>query len=347
MSNAMKVSEFMLHLAKQLIEERKVAESTASAYIRSLYVLNGKVPFKNLTFLKKTEEIDKKIAEYADNTQKALYSTLASVLTMFKDKPTYKKVYKFYFDKMMAKAKDMKETIDTTEKTEKQKENWIDWKEVQEKSHKLREEVAKFHSQKAITSHQWDTLLQYTVLSLYTDTPPRRNQDYMDMWVLRSKKMPKVEDLPKDKNFLLVEGKVPTSFVFNKYKTSKTYGQQILPIPNTTEQPLGDVLGMYLKHHPLAKGSKSTTPEFKFLVCADGTPITALNAITRILNKIFGKKIGSSMLRHIFLSSKYDIKEMESDATAMGHSVAEQRNYMKGSGHEELPTLVINEIVHP
>jgi len=343
MSNAMKVTEFMLNLAKQLIDEKKVAESTSSAYVRSLYILNGKIPYKNLTFLKNTEEIEKKIAEYADNTQKALFTTITSVLSLFKDKPTYKKVYQHYYDKMMEKAKGMKEAgAESSDKTEKQKENWIDWKEVQEKSQQLRDEVDKFVGQKAITPHQWETLLHYTILSLYTEIQPRRNQDYMDMWVLRSKKAPKTEDLPKDKNYMIIEGKVPTSFVFNKFKTSKTYGQQVLPIP----EPMAAVLSMYLKHHPLAKGSKATSTEFKFLVGPDGTPITAVNAITRALNRIFGKKIGSSMLRHIFLSSKYDIKGMEEDAAAMGHSVEEQRKYMKGSGSSESPTLQIDDVAN-
>jgi hypothetical protein len=41
------------------------------------------------------------------------------------------------------------------------------------------------------------------------------------------------------------------------------------------------------------------------------------------------------MLRHIFLSSKYDINEMETDAKAMGHSVEEQKKYLRGSGEED------------
>jgi hypothetical protein len=35
------------------------------------------------------------------------------------------------------------------------------------------------------------------------------------------------------------------------------------------------------------------------------------------------------MLRHIFLSDKYDVSEMKEDAEAMGHSMAEQRNYLR------------------
>jgi hypothetical protein len=319
--SAMKVSEYMLQLVKELLDTKKITESSANAYIKSLYMLNGKVPFKTLTFLKKTDDVDAKISEYADNTQKSIYSAVVSVLSLFKDKPTYKKVYSHYYDKMMGKSKQMKEDgAESSEKTEKQKENWVDWGEVQKRSSELREVVSKFG--KVVSPEQFEKLLHYVVLSLYTDIQPRRNQDYMDMWVVSKKS---VEALPKDKNYLIVDGKTPKQFVFNKFKTSKTYGQQVFDIPES----LASILSLYLKHHPLVKGSKSKTTEYKFLVSADGTPLVAPNTITRILNKIFGKRIGSSMMRHIFLSSKYDIGEMEKDANAMGHSVSEQKKYMK------------------
>ena len=41
------------------------------------------------------------------------------------------------------------------------------------------------------------------------------------------------------------------------------------------------------------------------------------------------------MLRHIFLSAKYDIGQMKEDAAAMGHSVSEQRKYMKEATEEQ------------
>lgn len=322
MSSAMKVSEFMLHLAKTLIDIKKVAESTSNAYIRSLYILNDKAPFKTLTFLKDTEGISKKIATYAENTQKALYSTITSVLSLYKDKPTYKTAYTYYHDKMMGKAKDMKEAgADTSEKTAKEKQNWIDWKDVQERSTALRTEVDKFINQKHITPEQFNVLIHYVVLSLYTEVQPRRNQDYLDMYVVKRWNA----EMPTDKNYLDLATK---HFIFNKYKTQKKYGQQKLPIP----EPLFKVIQMYIKHHPLVKGNKTKTTEYRFLVSADGSPLVAVNAITRILNRVFGKKVGSSMLRHSFLSSKYDIKEMETDANAMGHSVEEQKKYLRGSG---------------
>lgn len=317
----MRVSEFMLNLSKELVEKKQVAESTANAYVKSLYMLNGKAPFKTLTFVKDTEGIDKKISEYADNTQKALYTTITSVLSLFKDKPTYKKVYAYYYEKMMGKAKLMKEAAaDTSDKTTKEKDNWIDWKEVQEKHKELGEAVGTFVSAKNITPEQFSTLLHWVVLSLYTEIQPRRNQDYLSMWVVKKWN----ETMPTDKNYLDL---ATHHFIFNKFKTQKTYGQQKISIP----EDLMSVVRLYLKHHPLVKGNKTKTTEFKFLVFADGSPLTAVNAITRILNRVFGKKVGSSMLRHIFLSSKYGElnEEQKEDSKAMGHSVEEQRNYIR------------------
>ena len=87
--SATQITEFMLTLHKQLLDERKVAESTATAYIKALRILNEKKPFKNLTFLKKTEEIMKKVNEYAPSTQRTVVAMISSVLTLYKDKAGY------------------------------------------------------------------------------------------------------------------------------------------------------------------------------------------------------------------------------------------------------------------
>ena len=52
-------------------------------------------------------------------------------------------------------------------------------------------------------------------------------------------------------------------------------------------------------------------------------PIEKSQEITRILSKIFGKNIGSSMLRNMYLSNKYSNvnDELKSDTKDMGTSV--------------------------
>lgn len=325
--NALQVksSEFMLQLHKQLTDEKKVAETTANAYVRTLYILNEKKPFKNLSFLRSTDTISAKIEkDYAESTQKTLYSALTSILSLYKDKSTYKKVYQFYYDKMMAKAQDASKA-DTTDKTDKQEENWVSWKEVEKTANELRQKALNYAKDK-----QWDALLHSLVLGLYVWTAPRRNQDYLSMKIVRLGKKDNEAELSKEFNWLvLVPKDTPTKFIFNKYKTAKTYGQQTLDLTalTTPEKPLFDTILQYVRNHPGLKDKK--VKEAPFLVDDSGTEIVSANAITRILNKVFGKNIGSSMLRHIYLSDKYDITEMKEDALKMAHSVSQQKEYLK------------------
>jgi len=315
----MEATEFMLQLAKQLMEERKVAESTANAYIKSLYALNGKKSFKNLSFIKDTEAIDKRLSEYAETTQRALLATIVSALSLYKNKPTFKKVYQHYYDAMMKRTEAVREQEGKNEKTEKQKENWLSWKEIEERKDALKAEVATF--KKNITPAEFDTLLQFVVLSLYTDIQPRRNQDYLDMYIVKKWN----DKMPQDKNYLDM---ATHRFIYCKYKTAKKHGVQTHDIP----VPLMTSINAYLKYHPLWKGmAKRKADPVKLLVAQDGTPLTAVNAITRVLNRIFGKKIGSSLLRHIYLSDKYGntLMEMKEDSEAMGHTVGQQKDYIK------------------
>ena len=314
-----KVTDFMINLSKDLVEKKSVAESTAHAYVRTMFVLNGKEPFKTLSFLRNKDEIKKKVDEYAESTKKTVLASIVSVLSLVQDKSTYKGLYKHYHDLMMEAVKANKDK-DTSDKTEKQKENWIDWKDIMDLNKSQRLKMLEFASKKTLTHSESEQVLNTLILSLYTCIQPRRNQDYLDMMVVKKWS----EDLPKDKNYLDLTG---SRFIFNKYKTAKKYGVQTVAIPNDTENPLMDVLVAYLKHNADFKTTKGKTPT-PFLVTVDGKPLTAGNSITRILNRIFGKKVGSSMLRHIFITDKYgDLKnEMIADSVAMGHSVDEQQN---------------------
>ena len=69
-----------------------------------------------------------------------------------------------------------------------------------------------------------------------------------------------------------------------------------------------------------------------FLKTFYNEPIEKSQEITRILNKIFGKNIGSSMLRTLYLSNKYSnvIEELKSDTKEMSTSLGTAlNNYIK------------------
>lgn len=310
----MKVSEFMMNLSKRLIEERNIAESTAHQYLQTLFKLNGGKPFNNLAWTKKFEDVQKIIDTYAKSTQGNQYMVLCSALSGFADKATYKGAYNHWKSKMMDARKE-RDSEDPQEKTDKQEENWMTWEEVNKKKSELYEEILPFISTKSITAGQYEKLLNYVVLSLYTDIQPRRNQDYLDMYVV--KKLGK--DYDKTKNYYDM---ATHRFIFNKYKTAKKWGEQVEDVPEVLQK----TLKMFFTYHPLAKSK-----EFKLLVKYDGSPLNTVNSITRILNRIFDKKVGASMLRHSYLSTKYGdvLEEMKSDSVAMAHSMGQQKDYIK------------------
>jgi hypothetical protein len=109
-------------------------------------------------------------------------------------------------------------------------------------------------------------------------------------------------------------------FVFNTYKTAKTYGQQQVDI----NPKLFSLLTRWKKMYPQQKYLLETTTGRKL----------QNNDITRILNKIFGKKISVNMLRHIYISDEIlenmpKLTELEKKAEDMGHSVQNQILYKK------------------
>ena len=331
------VSDYMMTLHRELQSQRNLADSTASQYIRSLYAMNNKKPFSNLAWLKNEKSIEQRISEYARSTQKTLYSVIVSALSLVKDKPTYKKVYTHYYNQMMALNKEEQER-DKSEMTETQEENWLDWSVIKGHEERLKEEAESLKG-KELTPAQWETMLSYMLLSLFTNFEPRRNQDYQFMYVVKSPK----QATDETKNYITLSE--PRQFIFNKYKTAKTHGTQTFPVPSS----LDSVLQTYLSAHPLLRSTKSATLDKKvgikensipLLVSFDGKPLGAVNAITRILNRIFGKRVGSTMLRHIFLSNKYDVAEMNGTAEKMAHSANVQRDYMKREKVQEatIPT---------
>ena len=61
-------------------------------------------------------------------------------------------------------------------------------------------------------------------------------------------------------------------------------------------------------------------------------PYKNTNSITLLLNRIFKKNIGASMLRKMYLTSKYghNAEQLKNDMTAMGSSVeVATHNYIK------------------
>jgi hypothetical protein len=310
------ISKFMERLMNALRDEKNLSDTTIKQYIESLYLLNDRKPFTSLMFLKDFEGTMTKLSDYADSTKINRLALIVSVLDLYKHTKNYKpiwKLYKFELDKRVAD----RETKGTSDMTERENEAWITWKEVMDIRKSYDDQVAEFSKLKKLDGLQWPTMLKTLVLHLYTDLPPRRNKDFTLMQVGRS-----ITAFDPAFNYLdLDTGKMH----FFNYKTAKREGSKVIDVP----EPLMKVITEYLRLYP---GQKPTNKRLvPLLVGNSGQGLKSVNAMTRILNTIFKRNIGSSMLRHIYLSDNLGdtIKKLDETAAQMSHTRNTQSRYVR------------------
>ena len=311
--------DFEGKVIEALKNKKNLSDSSVTVYLRNLKKLNDNSPLKNFNFLNDTKKIIEKLSNYKENTKRNYLISIVSVLSLFTDAKT-KKLHDIYYDLMMKKTNEIKQEINPEDLTKKQEENWMSWDEVLEVYNKLADEVNSFIDTKQLSDQQYNKLLSYMILSLYVKLEPRRNKDYQLMYVVKSYNR---ENMDKTHNYLDVSNK---KFIFNNYKTSKKYGAKEIAISDE----LFGIIMKYLKHHPLIKTIKSDT-NIPFLVNMSGGPLDKVNSITRVLNRTFGKAIGSSMLRHIFLTGQFGptLEQQKKIAGNMAHSLEQQKEYIK------------------
>jgi len=301
------LTKFMKTIKEKLVEN-KLADGTANLYITKLRKLNSDNDFHTLSFLKDTQEIKKRIEDLGNkNTKKSYITSIVSVLNVMKIKQ-YDKiniVYKGYLNEQ----KEYFNSLDQSKKTETQKENWIEWDDIIKKYELLEEEAKKLTKEDMGTQRNRNIMNEYMILSFYVLSPPRRNADYYLMKLTNEKKT--------DDDYNYYDSK-DNKFYFNKFKTSK-YGKESFSV----NEKLKQVLKFFVSVMEVKNGD--------FILFKNDEKRISSSIMTKTLNKIFGKKIGASMLRHIYLSFKYGAveKEQEKDAEMMSHSRKEQSNYIK------------------
>jgi len=274
-----------------------VKESTKKLYTHNLKKLNDDKEIKDLKFLKKVDKILEIINQKPKNTGRSYLIAIVSALKG-KDEKLYAKYYP-YLEQLNTELKS------NTTKSEKQEANWLSQDVIMDKQRQYMSYLPK-KSKKELTEPEYNALLDLVILSLYTLTPPRRSQDYINMVI--------GEPSSTDVNFYN-----NGVFIFNQYKTNKTYKSQIEAVP----KELNDILKVYLKFKPKNE---------KLLCFYDGSCFNHSNQITRILNRIFGNKISVNMLRNIYLTSKFSpaVQELNDAVQSMGTSTNTAMNqYIK------------------
>jgi hypothetical protein len=280
--------------ASIVLASKNLKPNTIKTYLSRLSNLNGGVEPTTYKTFEDTAAVDKQLEIYATNSKRTFYIALVAFL------PETNKARKYYYSKMMEINKG---AFENTEKSQDQKDNWMTQEEVIQVWKDLKEEAEPLLDKSNLSYAETHKLKAFVLLSLFVLQPPRRALDYTAMVVVPQYK----EGMDKDFNYLSLNDK---TFYFNNYKTAGAYHTQSVPV----NPQLFNILKKY-KQEGLLLGN-------------NGKPMLG-ESMRGIFNRMFGKKVSVSMLRNIFLTSKYGgkIDELKNDVKNMATSMTMATNH--------------------
>ena len=304
---------------KDASEEISKARPTLKTNTVKQYVINLKKLQKiydtdNYDFLKKPEDVMEKLSDLHYLSQRNILNAVVVLLMALNSDEKYDKLLEEYGslrDGLNDKYSDEQKSGIISDK---QSKNFATTEEVFTMINKMADELKplKKKSKDDITKKEMQLLQAFVLFNIYARMPFRN--DVAGMEAIQKRAYNKLsEEEKKAKNFLVVE-KGGLFFVLNKYKTAKKYEELDLPIEDPT---LKKILRYYLKMNGMGVLFKTSTGKAL-------TRIELSKVLLKYSQKYMGKSISTTLLRKIYLSSKYGNmkEELEKDNKVMGHSKA-------------------------
>jgi len=297
----------MLQMEEKLKTEG-LSETTATDYVRRLMRIN-KGKFTNIKFLRDVDSIMENISNLSPSSQESYIAMIISIMNKYQAKANDKARLQY-----VSILKDPSKYFVKRERnvlTPNQEKNWLEKDEMKKMIEEVENKGIKAsRKRKNITTKDYDDIVNYFIISLYTKIPPRRNKDYYSMKINSDEGNTYMTDT--------------NEFIYRDYKTSGKYGEQKISLKEYPE--MDKVMKVYMN-------KRVENDEGYLITKHDGGYLKQTNDMTRRLNKIFGgKKISSTALRNLYVKDKYnDVnKEMVDDAMKMGHSIGtQQTRYIK------------------
>ena len=312
--NLFKYIKMELNDYQELILQHRPAlkPNSAKTYAVSLKSLSPK-DSTNFGWLDDVDYVLSQLEKYKDTTRKNVLN--AVIVVSEKDGEPFKR-YTTERDKYNEKYAELTKAH---KKTESQEKNWVDWPDYQSMVSEMKEDV------KDLKGKDWSwrekqRFQDYVIALLYSFYPLRN--DFADVKIVNKKTFNNTTTQQREEqNYLMTEQNGhKMSLILNEYKTSKKYGEKTIELNTEVKK----ALRKWLQHND--SGYLLTDKHGKAL---------GSNGITKSLARVgqrrLGKSLGSSLLRHSYLSDKYkDInEEKQKDADLMGHSVEMQDGYIK------------------
>ena len=295
---------------KQLIRVAKpnIAESSVNAYFNNYRKLDKDVNDSKggIEFLLNTE----KVMEYLNKKTylvKRNYQNMIIVILQTMTPPPQDEIDYYVTDRDKGNLK-YADFSNTNQKSEKEEKNWLPYDTIIQIMNSL---------------EKIDTYKQFLYLKLniaYTLRNDWRELKMINHRTLQNqlKSEAKNEQETKKINYFVTYRRNYYLYI-RSFKTSSTYSDLKIEI----KPELNKYIRKYLRIFPTNK----------YLFEKDGKPYSTQD-FTKFVESIFastGKRVGSTMLRHILITEKHgkDIKEQKESARVSGHSTSTQAKYVK------------------
>jgi len=293
-----------------LIKEKRpnISQSSLKTYesiLRNLYekVFTTDDKFKWDKFSTDIQQVLSYLKDLPPNKRK----TVLSALVVITDNKEYREL-------MLDDIKEYNKEEAKQEKTEKSKTNWVDKDELDKLKNVFRKTSKIIYSKENLTIHDLQYIQDYIILTLYGGEyiPPRRSKDYVNF---------KIKNIDKTKdNYMTKDSHTGKNlFVFNSYKTAKTYGKQEIEIPKELKAIINKWISVNPTEYLLFDSKYNKLSNVK---------------LNQRLNKKFNKKASVNQMRKTYLSDKYSSlidlkKELDIDMGKMGSSKNQENIYIK------------------
>jgi hypothetical protein len=279
-------------------KRKKLSENSLKTYVSILSNIyknvfgEGEMDMENFN---KYDDIMKYLEDKGLSTRK----TSLSALYVLTDDKRYKK-------EMLKDIRKYDKEQNTREMSDKMKESWIE--SIDKEYDKLEKEFKLLSSQEKHTIDELQRMQNFIILLVLGGVyiPPRRSKDYTEFKV---KNIDEKKDNYMDKN----------KFIFNTYKTSKSYGKQSIDIP------------IKMKNYLLKWISLNPTD---FLLFDKNNNKLNNVKLNQRLNKILGDGKAVNSLRHMYLTKHLGQYADQNDTAKekfkmMGSSMRQLNVYVK------------------
>jgi len=316
---------------KELIKKRGIGEATQKVYAKRLEELLDNLNDKkhdSLDILKDTDKVFAYIDKFKYGKKKSFLNACLAGLSpesKMSVPPENLDLYKIYGIQIQNINKYERKLNEQQIKTKRQEAKWTTMAELE----KIRDDYGNLLKKKKYNSASKEfkefsdrsLMLKYVIASLYTMLPPRR-LEYGNMKRINEHEYFALSNATRENNnYCVVKNKNRKYFSFGDVKVPDPDNRIVkIDIP----KKLNNIINMWF----------NITDSESFLITSHGMDMTSNSLSTFIRHYVFpneGGGAGASMIRHIFLSEKYEgekgLQEKKELATQMNHTVGTQELY--------------------